>query len=109
MFELTVGWSLIYANAALRSGHVQLQECMVGWCTQLPSVGIVLGPLIDPERIIGLKGRPGDCSLTEWLGHLAEFGCNLRISPTRSFHGSYVECPGDGSCDMRIVGACPLE
>lgn len=76
---------------------------------KLPAVGIVLGSLASPQRVIGMTGKPCDLPLTAWLDQLAEGGCHLRITPTCAFAGVYVECPGDGSCDLRSRGECPLE
>jgi hypothetical protein len=76
---------------------------------KLPAVGIVLGSLAAPKHVIGLAGRPCDLPLAAWLNELLQQGCRLRITPTSGFLGSYVECPGDGSCDVRERGTCPLE
>ena len=75
---------------------------------RLPAVGIVLGDMRSPRGVIGLTGRPCDVRLDRWLDRLAARGCHLRVTPVRSFAGSYVECPGDGQCDLRRQKACPL-
>jgi hypothetical protein len=75
---------------------------------RLPAVGIIIGPMRAPVAVIGLAGRPCDVAVDHWLGQLAERGCHLRVSPVRSFEGTYVECPGESQCELRNRGACPL-
>ncbi len=75
---------------------------------RLPEVGIIIGTLETPQRILGLPGRPADVPLRDWLAELGAQGCRLRITPVTAFGGCYVECPGDGSCELRRQQHCPL-